>query len=94
LSIAQNNITRKTSGGPRDDDDDDYLPEVEDLISGKHWRKEMGNFSLDPQHATAGQLFDNRSQESGLLHDGHRSGAGTKVSVNSKGKHITFEISS
>ncbi|OCL10331.1 hypothetical protein AOQ84DRAFT_387584 [Glonium stellatum] len=89
LSIVKNNVTRKTSSGPRNNDDDDYLPEVEDLISEKHWRKEMGNSSFNTRHATTGQLFDNRSQEGGLPHDGYRSGAGTRVSVNGKDKLAT-----
>jgi len=48
LSIVKNNIVRKTSSGPHNDNGDNYLPEVEDFIFRKHWRKEIGNFSFDP----------------------------------------------
>ena len=85
----------KTAAGTHNSNDPDFLPEFKDVFSGKYFG-DVPTASLSPGLTPAEQPAGNRAQEDGVLHNryGSGAGAGTRVSVNSKGKHITFEISS
>ena len=79
--------------GNGNDDDDDFLPKVEDLISGKHWRSVL-TASPGPGRTATEQPAGNRGRGDGVLQNkygaGVGTGAGTRISVNSKGKYTTF----
>ena len=86
---ACNNDYNNNNNDNNNDNDNDFLPEVEDLISGKHWRSVL-TASLGPGHMTAKQPADNRGWGDSVLQSKYGAGAGTRVLVSSKDKYTMF----